>query len=498
MQSPKCPTGEELRLFAAGELSAEKTPGVSAHVESCKECRSAVESLGGFRGSSDASLTSPASTADDQEDAAPESMEESADLGTIGQYRLLAKLGEGGMGAVYKAIHTRLRKTVALKVLPISRLDDNDAVARFEREMVAVGKYNHPNIVGATDAGEADGMYYLAMELVEGIDLSELVEQRGSLRIADACEIIRQAAVGLEHSHGQGMVHRDIKPANLMLCHSKFLGPQVKILDMGLALLNEQHSTKERVLTLSGQMMGTLDYMPPEQGMDSHDVDTRADIYSLGATLFKLLCGEPPFSGAKYSTPVAMIGALATEQAPSIATRRDDLPEELVATVDRMLAREPDDRFLSADEVVQALVPFTQGCDLASLLKGESRWASNAELDKSTINSPMGAKSGHVDTAMGIDSPPQYEEGSAVEPDDKARVDNEKAYHNVEAEPSELDASLSEVTTTEREILQLRQGGLATSEISKKLNCSRFTVRRVLARFGSTLTQRRGASNESA
>ena len=156
-------------------------------------------------------------------------------LGRIGPYELLEKLGEGGMGAVYKALHSSLEKIVALKVLPRDRLHP-DAVARFKREMKAVGKLDHPNLVRATDAGEMDGEHFLVMEYVDGVDLSELLRRVGPLAAADACELMRQAAVGLQHAHQRGMVHRDIKPNNIMLAWGDMHAPAVKILDMGLAL----------------------------------------------------------------------------------------------------------------------------------------------------------------------------------------------------------------------------------------------------------------------
>ncbi|MDB5338984.1 MAG: pknB 1, partial [Planctomycetaceae bacterium] len=137
--------------------------------------------------------------------------------GRLGQYQLLKKLGEGGMGAVYKAMHTKLQKVVAIKVLPTDRMKNQDAVARFEREMVAVGRLTHSNIIGAHDAGEIDGTHFLVMEYVQGLDLAEIVKRLGTLSVADACEVVRQAAVGLQYAHSHGMVHRDIKPSNLML-----------------------------------------------------------------------------------------------------------------------------------------------------------------------------------------------------------------------------------------------------------------------------------------
>lgn len=290
-------------------------------------------------------------------------------LRTLGVYELLVKLGEGGMGAVYKARHTRLDKIVAIKILPADRMKDQGAVARFEREMRAVGKLDHPNIVRAMDAGEATGTHYLVMEYVQGMDLSQVVKQSGPLAIPDACEIIRQAAVGLEEAREHGMVHRDIKPSNLMLCMpSKNKPPVVKVLDMGLALLSEAYSPDAQGLTTTGQMMGTLDYMAPEQGGDSHDVDIRADIYSLGVSLYKLLCGEVIYHGEKYQTPVQKMMALATEPAPPLQQRRQGIPDELAAVVHRMLEKSPANRFRTPEEVVQALTPFCVGANLAGLM----------------------------------------------------------------------------------------------------------------------------------
>ncbi|HUG71110.1 MAG TPA: protein kinase [Pirellulaceae bacterium] len=344
------------------------------------------------------------------------------DLGSVREYRLLSKLGQGGMGTVYKALHTKLDRVVALKVLPADRMQP-DTIERFEREMKAVGKLSHPNIVAAHDAREVDGRHYLVMELVDGIDLSQLVRRNGRLRIADACELIRQTAVGLQHAHERGMVHRDIKPSNLMLARSpasksrasdhpdpsqpqkgEFTAkPTVKILDMGLALLDDQHNAERRELTTAGQTMGTLNYMAPEQGTDSHTVDIRADIYSLGATLYKLLSGESPFPSSKYNTPIKMLTALVTVAAPSIAGKRDDLPPELVAIVDRMLAKQPRDRFDTPADVAEALAPFAEGADLAALLDKVPTEETSSNVDQSALATHESLKSGSVETAPTID-----------------------------------------------------------------------------------------------
>lgn len=290
---------------------------------------------------------------------------------TLGSYRLLRLLGEGGMGKVYLARHLKLDKLVALKVLPESRLNQPGLVQRFEREMKAVGRLDHPHIVRALDAGEALGSHYLVMEYVDGIDLSQVVQRLGPLALADACELIRQAAVGLQEAADAQMVHRDLKPSNLMLVRpaSRRAAPLVKILDLGLALLAEPGESSARDITETGQVMGTVDYMAPEQGNDSHQVDIRADIYSLGATLCKLLTGRAPFEDPRFDSLMKKLTALAIEPIPDLAQRRPELPPELIQIVERMLARRPDDRFTAPMDVATALEPFCAAANLRVVLK---------------------------------------------------------------------------------------------------------------------------------
>jgi serine/threonine protein kinase len=327
-------------------------------------------------------------------------------LSTIGPYRLLAKLGQGGMGTVYKALHTRLEKVVAVKVLPADRLKDASALARFEREMKAIGKIDHPHLVRALDAGEAGGTHYLVMEHVAGIDLAELLKRTGPLPVTTACELIRQAALGLEAAHGRGMVHRDVKPGNLMLAAQEFGPPVVKVLDLGLALLSGTQADAG-ALTSTGHIMGTIDYMAPEQANDSHAVDIRADVYSLGATLYALLTGGSIFHGRSQKTFMQKLAALATESAPPIRDRRSDVPAALAAIVHRMLARNPDERFATPAEVAAALAPFAAGADLATLLHaapvelGTVSWDSRKLLAPDTAeNSPQCAVSTQKDVSI--------------------------------------------------------------------------------------------------
>lgn len=226
------------------------------------------------------------------------------------------KLGSGGMGTVYRAVHRKLNRTVALKLLPQDRFQSRDAVARFEREMQAVGMLQHPNIVAAHDAGEVDSCHFLVMELVDGEDIGHLLSRTGPLPIAEACEIARQAALGLQHIFENGLVHRDIKPSNLMLAspRQRNAQPTVKILDLGLALLDPNQLGAPRELTSTGQVMGTVDYMAPEQGLDTHSVDIRADLYSLGATLYKLLTGRAPLEDPRYNSMMKRLIALDRDQ----------------------------------------------------------------------------------------------------------------------------------------------------------------------------------------
>ena len=207
-------------------------------------------------------------------------------------------------------IHTKLKRPVAIKVLPTDRLRDPRAVARFQREVEAVGRLGHPNIVQALDANELDGRHLLVTEFVDGVDLSRLVRSGGPLPIPDACEIVRQAALGLQHAHAHDLVHRDVKPSNLMLNSAGI----VKLLDLGLARLRPEMPVEADVTT-SGQIMGSADYMSPAQCLDARDVDARADIYSLGCTLYFLLAGRAPFSGPECDTFAKKILACARDNA---------------------------------------------------------------------------------------------------------------------------------------------------------------------------------------
>lgn len=397
MSEPKCLSEQELSEFVQGRISAERVEQIAEHLEACDDCQSTVVMLGEQSDTFIEQLQSPAAPdALEAEDACQAAVERlaaraaegrsgpTATLPSLGQteqlgpYRIRGKLGVGGMGTVFEAEHTKLKRTVALKLLPATRWANPAAVARFEREMEVIGQLDHPNIVRASDANEENGMHYLVMEHVDGLDLSRIANRVGPLAVADACEIGRQAAIALQYAHENHLVHRDIKPSNLMLAGSgqgSTVSDQqgqgratVKILDMGLALLGESHAAHENELTTVGQLMGTLDYMSPEQGMDSHDVDVRADIYSLGATLYKLLTGRAPFAAPQYDTLLKKVTALANKPARPIKQLRADIPDELAATIDRMLSKQPEERFNTPAEVAAALERFAGDADLGGLL----------------------------------------------------------------------------------------------------------------------------------
>lgn len=268
------------------------------------------------------------------------------------RYLILDHLGDGGMGQVFLAEHTPMRRLVALKVLP-PLMFENDAVARerFMREARAAGTLDHPNIVRVYDLCQEGKILYLVMEYVEGVSLQHLVTKRGPLDVTAACHYARQVAFGLQHAHELKFVHRDIKPANLILERTGL----VKILDLGLVRSEADAASGLTKQLDNRSILGTADYVAPEQAMDSSGVDARADIYSLGATLYFLLAGRPLFPEGRTAQKLIW---QRTKEPTQINRLRPEVPPGLAAVVHRMLQKEPRDRYSSAAEVFEALAPF--------------------------------------------------------------------------------------------------------------------------------------------
>jgi WD40 repeat protein/serine/threonine protein kinase len=291
----------------------------------------------------------------------------------LGDYVILDRLGAGGMGVVFKAVHRRMKRIVALKLLAPTLAPSRNVLQRFQREVEAAARLLHPNIVAAYDAGEDRGIPYLVLEHVAGSDLASRVQLEGPLSVTDAIAVVLQAARGLAYAHQQGVVHRDIKPGNLLLADGQG-GPgsrpdSVKVLDLGLARFysdmkaqeaensasespRNDASTQQREMTRTGSLLGTASFMAPEQAHDPRTADHRADIYSLGCTLFFLLCGKPLFDA---DTTVAMVQAHRQQPAPKLRSNRPEVPEALETVFQRMVAKEPASRQQSMAEVMADL-----------------------------------------------------------------------------------------------------------------------------------------------
>jgi serine/threonine protein kinase len=282
----------------------------------------------------------------------------------LGNYVVLDKIGQGGMGHVYQAQHRRMKRVVALKVLPSAVAKSEKSVERFQREVEAAARLSHPHVVTAYDADQADGVHFLVMEYVAGADLSALVRREGPLPVATALDYVLQAARGLAYAHAQGVIHRDIKPSNLLL------DPQgtVKILDLGLARFQRdlEAGSDAPALTQTGQLMGTVDFIAPEQAMDTRTADARSDIYSLGCTLFYLITGRAVYPTGSFAQKVV---AHMTHAIPSLSDLRDEVPAELDTVFQRLVAKRPEERPQSMEEVIAQL----ESC---RALVGDSRQAS--------------------------------------------------------------------------------------------------------------------------
>ena len=362
------PTSADLRSFAHGRLPPKEMAEVEMHIAQCDSCCEVLQSV------PEDTLVQMAREAATEAfragEVAPPKNESSnttipTELAEHLRYKVLGLVGLGGMGAVYKAEHRMMERLVALKVISRSFTANPQAVERFRREVKAAAKLSHANIVTAHDAEQAGELHFLVMEFVDGVSLDRLVAKQGTPTISQACGLIRQAALGLQHAHDKGMVHRDIKPANLMVTRKG----QIKILDFGLArLASELVATETHSLspgqsapagaTAAGMILGTPDYIAPEQAADSRSADIRADIYSLGCTFYFLLTGEPPFP---KGTVMQKLAAHMHEAPAALTLKRSDIPADVSRIVLRMMAKKAEERYQTPADVAKDLLALQKG-----------------------------------------------------------------------------------------------------------------------------------------
>ena len=307
----------------------------------------------------------------------------------LGDYALKGVIGSGGMGQVFLAEHVRMKRTVAVKMLRGDRMTDQAAIDRFYQEVRAASSLMHPNIVAAFDAGESDGIHYLAMEYINGLTLTQIVSQNGPLAIGEAASVISQAGLGLLHAHRAGIVHRDVKPGNIM----RSTDGTVKVLDLGLAqittALRMSDSDDETTISEKGKLIGTLAYMSPEQLESPEDADPRSDIYSLGAVLYFLLTARPPFVGEYLD----QVYGHRHGEIPDLMQARDDVDLNFANIFRRMMAKSPGERYASLDEVIDDLGKYADSNNAPLWLAEFTRRQTGSELSTFSGGSTSGATS---------------------------------------------------------------------------------------------------------
>lgn len=357
----------------------------------------------------------------------------------LGKYKLLGFLGSGGMSSVYLAEHTLMRRKQAIKVLPKKRVGDASYLERFKLEALATAALDHPNIVRAYDIDQEGDVHYLVMEYVAGRDLHTLVSREGPLSYSSAADYLIQAAEGLQHAHDAGLIHRDVKPANLLLDQQG----RIKILDLGLALFT---GGGEGSLTLlhNENVLGTADYLAPEQALSSHDVDSRADIYSLGCTLYYLLTGHPPFP---EGTLAQRIAKHQTRQPEDIRKDRPDCPPGLVSICCKMMAKEPRERYQTMLEVAQVLKAWRSSAGFAE---------SSASCAAQTVGRERG---GPLPTVPSVSTQPPAElpAGSSPSSDELPVVDVSAARSQRASGQAATAAATDTVTTAKQRTDEARE-----------------------------------------
>lgn len=394
-----CPTSDRLQDYVLGKLPEQESDELYGHLAGCDCCQQKLEAsdsqndsfVGQFKidGESESFHQEPAfwqatdrakdiavllsrRVMGDVEISGLEGLANSHGPETfprfIGEYQVDRVLGRGGMGTVYLGHHTKLDRAVALKVISRHRLADPKTQGRFASEMKAVGRMNHPNIVAAHDAREVDGTAVLVTEYIDGLNVGSIIRRVGPLTIADATRIACDVAAALGAINDAGLIHRDVKPSNIMVSRAG----QVKLLDLGLARLQDTNGELQEH-TATGQALGTVDYIAPEQINEGRDVDVRADIYALGCTLFRMLTGQPVFDDVRYATAFAKMTAHVQVKPSSLGDIAGNIPAPLVGLVAEMLQKDPAQRPQTPQALVERLAPFTTGANLSELVELASK-----------------------------------------------------------------------------------------------------------------------------
>jgi serine/threonine protein kinase len=401
------PTDPTLHAYAQGRLASGSVAPVESHLSSCARCRNRVaeissdsflDALRSGHAPSDSPPPAGVSITEGRESLAQPPLASSLPPGLADHpdYEILRELGRGGMGVVYLALNRLMGRKEVLKIVSRELMDRRGVLDRFLREIRNAAQLHHPNIVTAYSVIRSGESIAFAMEYVEGYDLAQLVKGRGPLPVSLASNFIYQAAQGLEYAHQKGMVHRDIKPSNLILARAG-TRPIVKVLDFGLAKATREGPV-DGGLTAEGQMLGTPDYIAPEQSLDAQKADIRADVYSLGCTLYYLLSGSAPFRG---SSLYEILQAHHSSEAKSLNLVRPEVPSELAAIVAKMMAKVPARRYQTPGEVARALKPFFKAVEVEAVGRNseESR-ASQAVVSEQRAQPRMQPKENRVPSPL--------------------------------------------------------------------------------------------------
>lgn len=363
------PAIEQLQGFASSQLAADEMAILRNHLRICSECQNVIQRLrnndpvGETRNENAEAQALQTKPLGQLKDEANANLPIPAALAHHPRYKVLNLLGAGGMGTIYRAMDTERGQYVAIKVL---HLCDRQGFVRFQREVELLSKLSHPNLVSFYEANLAGDQPYIVMECVEGLSLDRILTRKGILKVADACEIVRQVALGLQHAHDQQIVHRDIKPSNIMVAPKG----NVKLLDWGLGRIWEETTNPEIFLTTANQTLGTPDYIAPETLENSHLADHLADVYSLGGTLFTLLTGMPPRDWRNGKTDA---GPLKKPDSAMNSVRRDTSPG-LRRLVCQMLNKNRHYRPASAVIVAQSVAPYCVGANLKELYQPTDKY----------------------------------------------------------------------------------------------------------------------------